>query len=868
MWFFRFYRLLLLSYPAAFRRDHGREAAHLFADACHESLRERRHVALLARIGRACVEVPVRGLVEHARDRSLAGISTLAAEVPSNLRETFRSLMRTPAFTITAILTMTIGIALNTAMFTAFNAVALRGWPGVDAARVVTIRPAAWDDRGLLSGLDLEDLRQLQRSQSLEHVAATRPAYLYAATEARGRADLVYGRFATADFFATVGISMARGRAFTADEDLAGAAAPVVVISHALWHRMFAGAEDVIGRSLHFGKAAHRIIGVTPEQWRGEQPYRDDVWLPLQAIRVLDPDDRLFAGDGAGCCVKIIGRLAEHASTESTAEELSVLTRPRRSQSDQPPWRILVGTTARFDQLSPSFKAGVTAVLFAATALVLLLTGANITHLQLARAATRAREIRTRLALGAGRFRISRQLAIESLVLATIAGFLALGLVYALLGTLMRVSELPVVEIWRPDLTVFLYCLCVSVVMSLTFGLLPALRATKISLVHGGGHSSTPIRLRSNLLLLTTQIALSVTLLAGAALLTRGLRHATTADAGFAVEGLTVFSVQPGRLGDGARMRTPEFRDALRHALSASTLPPSAFVDVLPLINQVTTQIPLGDDTDPARLRVGYAPMSASAFDVFGIPIIEGRPYDDRSDAEVVINQTAARRLWPTESALGRSVPVDGRPRVVTGITRDVHYLSRADVGPTIHVPSNPAASTLTFVMRAEGAAVESQIRTVVRSLDPHATVTARSLIGILEDVLTDERVGSQAAWAGGLLALALATFGVFGVFVYVAEERRREIGIRIALGAQRRDVLGTLFRPARLAVLAGLALGLLMSLALAPAIERNLYGLSAFDPVAFVTVAAIISAAALVATVVPARRALSVDPVVILKAD
>ena len=260
--------------------------------------------------------------------------------------------------------------------------------------------------------------------------------------------------------------------------------------------------------------------------------------------------------------------------------------------------------------------------------------------------------------------------------------------------------------------------------------------------------------------------------------------------------------------------------------------------------------------------------MSASAFDVFGIPIIEGRPYDDRSDAEVVINQTAARRLWPTESALGRSVPVDGRPRVVTGITRDVHYLSRADVGPTIHVPSNPAASTLTFVMRAEGAAVESQIRTVVRSLDPHATVTARSLIGILEDVLTDERVGSQAAWAGGLLALALATFGVFGVFVYVAEERRREIGIRIALGAQRRDVLGTLFRPARLAVLAGLALGLLMSLALAPAIERNLYGLSAFDPVAFVTVAAIISAAALVATVVPARRALSVDPVVILKAD
>lgn len=868
MGFYRFYRFLLLTYPAAFRRDHGHDAAQVFSEACQDCWHERSYLVLLARLGRACVEVPVRGMAEHARARPLAGMGSLVAEIPANLRETFRSLRRTPVFTITAILTMTIGIALNTAMFTTFNAVALRGWPGVDAARVVTVRPAVWDDSDFLTGLDLEDLRQFQKSQSLEYVAGASPAFQYVATEPRGRAELVHGRFVTADFFDALGISMALGRAFFADEDREGAAAPVVIISHALWRRLFAGAEDVVGRSLHFGKVPHQIIGVTPEHWHGEQPYRDDVWLPLQTIRTLDSDNRLFAAGGTQCCVKIVGRLAQHATAESAAEELSVLTRPRRAQPGQPPWRIVVGTTAQFDQLPRSFQAAVTAALFAATALVLLLTGANITHLQLARAATRAREIRTRLALGAGRFRISRQLATEALVLAAVAGSLALALVYTLLDTLMRVSELPIVEIWKPDLTVFVYCLGVSVVMSLTFGLLPALRSTRVSLAHGPAQTSTPIRLRSNLLLLTTQIALSVTLLTGAALLTRALSHATQADAGFAVKGLMVVAVQPGRLGDGARQRTPEFGMALTTALRSSTLPTAASVDVLPLINPVTTQIQRVGDTSRDRLRVAYAPMSASAFAVFGIPFVEGRPYDDRSDAEVVINQNAASRLWPGDTALGKTIRVDERVHVVTGVTRDVHYQTRVAITPTIHVASNPARPATTFVMRAEGPAVESQLRAIVTSLDPHATVTIRSLTQILEGQMGDERAGSQAAWAGGLLALALATFGVFGVFVYVAEERRREIGIRIALGAQRRDVLGTLFRPARLAVAAGLLLGLLMSLGMAPMVESSLYGLSAFDPVAFAIVAAIIAAAALVATVVPARRALSVDPVVVLKAD
>jgi hypothetical protein len=260
--------------------------------------------------------------------------------------------------------------------------------------------------------------------------------------------------------------------------------------------------------------------------------------------------------------------------------------------------------------------------------------------------------------------------------------------------------------------------------------------------------------------------------------------------------------------------------------------------------------------------------MSPSAFAVIGIPLTAGRPYANREDAtEAVVNETAARLLWHGESALGKTLLVAGTSYTVVGVARDVYYKTYESIGPLLHLPVAADANP-TVVVRAEGPAITAQLETILKGLDPRATVMVRSLSERLATRLRDGKAAAQAAWAGGLLALALATFGVFGMFAYVVEERRREIGIRLALGAQKGQILTAVLRTARRAVLGGLTLGLLLSLCVGPLLEQVLLGLSPFDPLAFGIVAVILAGASFVATFIPARRALSVAPAVILKQD
>jgi hypothetical protein len=264
--------------------------------------------------------------------------------------------------------------------------------------------------------------------------------------------------------------------------------------------------------------------------------------------------------------------------------------------------------------------------------------------------------------------------------------------------------------------------------------------------------------------------------------------------------------------------------------------------------------------------------MSSSTFDVLGIPLVEGRTYsDDENAGEVVINEAAATRLWPGQSALGHVLVRDGRAHTVVGVSRSVFFTSRGAIRPVLHMPAGALTSFPALIVRADGTATSDRLRALITGLDPAATVFVRSLSDAVASRLDDEAAGAQAAWAGGLLALMLATFGVFGVFAFVVEERRREVGIRVALGAQKAQVSAAMFRPARLAVMSGLGLGLVLSLGVGPVLGElgiSLFGLSPFDPVAFATVGAILATAAFVATVIPVRRALRVDPAVILKED
>jgi predicted permease len=519
--------------------------------------------------------------------------------------------------------------------------------------------------------------------------------------------------------------------------------------------------------------------------------------------------------------------------------------------------------------MTATARATISLAVLTATCLVLLLTGANVAHLQLARALARSREIRTRMALGAGRARVALQLVTEALVLAACGGALGMAMVYALIDPLMTVAEMPAPEMWTPDIKVFAYCIAASLAMLIVFSLLPSLRLTRVSLAHGAGQAATPTRRpRFNLVLLTAQIALSMALLTGASLLSRAFVRATSGNVGYPLSGITTAAVRPNAPPMNRVVDVSLLKQALDQATANSLLPPAALVEQLPFASFDTVQAHRsGAGSDGVR-ALEVVQMSASGFAVFGIPLAAGRVYADRPDAaEVVINETAARLLWPDESSLGEMLRVEATSYTIVGVARDVYYTSHEVIGPVLHLPISTGANP-TIVVRAEGPAVAARLNAILTGLNPRGTVVVRSLTERLEARLHDGKAAAKTAWAGGLLALALATFGAFGIFAYVVEERRREIGIRVALGAQKAQILTALLRTSGLAVIAGLTLGLLLSLSVGPLLEQVLLGLSPFDPIAFGIVALVLSGAGFLATFIPARRALSIDPAVILKLD
>jgi predicted permease len=800
-----------------------------------------------------------------------------------DLRYGARSLRRSPAFTVTAILTMTIGIGLSTAMFTAFNAVGLRGWPVENADTLVLIKSDGVSGISR-TGLGLDDLRYFQqRSHRLAVLAASRFAFHSVSVDPDGTGQSVYGQYVTPGFFDATGVRMAMGRNFHPDEDREGVPARVIIISHILWQRLFGGAADVIGKAVYLGRSPNLVaagesadpgnppfvvVGVTRDGWRGGQPYRDDFWLPMQAIRIFRPGDPLFSIQGA-CCAQLLGRLAPDVSREQAAEELTTLARWRATRAEDRQGRVRVSGTSMLDRTTGPVRLAIPVLVLVATLVVLLLTGANIAHLQLARAMARTREIRTRMALGAGRARVARQLLTEALLLSLVAGVLGMAMVYALLDPLMTVAEMQMPEVWAPDIKVFAYCVAVSLAMSIVFSLLPALRSTRVSLAHGTGLAATPARRpRFNLVLLSMQIALSMAGLTGASLLGRAFTHATTGDVGYSLSGITTAMYWPIHRSLRAPVTASALRQALEQASAHSSLPQTALVEQLPFLSYESVLARWSGDDPRKGQHLEVARMSASAFAVFGIPLTAGRPYANREDAtEAVVNETAARLLWRGESALGKTLLVAGTSYTVVGVARDVYYKTYESIGPLLHLPVS-ASGNPTVVVRAEGPAIRAQLETILTGLAPGSTVFVRSLSERLATRLRDGQAAAQAAWAGGLLALALATFGVFGMFAFVVEERRREIGIRLAIGAQKGQILTALLRTARRAVVGGLLLGLLLSLCVGPLLEQVLLGLSPFDPIAFGIVAVILSGAGVLATFIPARRALSVAPAVILKED
>ena len=788
-----------------------------------------------------------------------------------DVRYAARSLRRQPGFTAIAVCTIAIGVGLNTSLFTVFSALALRQWPVPEPERVVR---GLTGPGGNFSSAAIAHFAA--RAKTLDGVFAARTAGNNVIGEDEARVAWVSG-----GYFEVLRVPLALGRPFTATDDVPTAPA-VAVMSYGYWQRRFGGDAAVVGRTVEIEAMPVTVLGVTSRTFTGTSPDRTDLWMPLSNAAVFRPTERwvrdevLRPRQVLGGSLMLAGRLAPGVTRQQAEAELTLLAASLPAAGANPP-RVRLEDTTVFG--GPK-RAGASEYprIFGATVLVLLLACANVGNLLLARGAARRREVAVRLSLGASRTRVVRQLLTESVVLAL--GASAAGLVLAAFlprPIVELLSDRPTALQLQPDSLVLVFALLLSLGAALLFGLAPALHATRATI--GDALKNAPLRpgrafsLRA--VLLTTQVALSVVLLVAAALLLRGVSHARAIDHGFDVDAVTVVSFDVPRSSFDAPT-TKQFSKDLEDALAAAGGEAIA----------LTQTVPFGSGTIKGSFRRSIADakeegnavydVSPGYFETLGIPVVAGRLLHagDTPGKAVVVNEALARLLGTSGSVIGRRihVPADngwnvpGDPEIV-GVVRDAHTTDLLAPNPTLYQPYS-GRSLPVVLTRASSAAAMERIGALVNRIDPRVRLRSAPLINTVDERLRGTRTFAILASSIGLVSLLLATVGMFGVFAFWVQQRRHEIGIRMALGATRARVMRAVLLSSAPTIAIGLALGYAAAAFASSLLRSSLFGLSPLDPVAYVSVMLLLTTAALLATVVPARRAAAVDPVVALRTD
>ena len=806
-------------------------------------------------------------------------VRTLRIEsVWQDVRYAVRTLRKSPGFAFAAILTLGLGIGLNVSLFTVFNVMALQTWD-VQSPRDVVLpfaRPVG--NRGFANWLPYAEYVQLRdQAQTLAAVVATQrdSGRVFQSAGTDYDRPNYYAQFdgVSANFFDAMGIPMLHGRGFLPDEGALRAPAPVAVVTHDFWKNHLGADPNAIGRTLWLGvrNVPVTVVGVTRRGFSGAERLRPvSLFIPLPLLQQVDSGVPKGGWDLLKDSVSVAGRLRPGISRGAAAAELDALSRQFRSSAGlEGNGLILTGTSPLAQPGATSrFLPGMAGI-GAAVLLVLLLACANVGNLQLARALARQREIAVRLSLGASRGRVLRQLLTEAGCLAVVAGVLALGLAWWLPRVLLRLSGGDENMRFVPDASVVGVALLLAVASALLFALAPALRATRatatLALRSRTGIDSGGRRLRG--VLLASQVALSLTLLAGASLLTRGVLHAYHVNFGFDASRIAAGRIQvPDALYTRAALTS--IRRELEERLARSGVGPTALTNVPPLDDSpFIADVRKPGEAENWNIRALERNLTTPGFDLLGLVFVEGGPYSGREGMrEAVLNETLARQLWPRETATGRTVVADDQEYTVTGVVRDTLYSTPTTIKPVFHRSPEITATTLLF--RTDQPTAAAEVRTIVQSIDPRLRLTITPVLANIEKAVVTRRFVARITWSVGLLGLALATIGVFGVFAYGVEERRREIGLRLALGARTLDIFSALFGINRWPLGAGLVIGLLLSMAAGFVLRGYLFGLSPLDPVAYLGVSALMALATVLATAIPGRRALRVDPAVTLKSE
>ncbi|HEY1249972.1 MAG TPA: ABC transporter permease [Thermoanaerobaculia bacterium] len=853
-------------------------------------------------------------------------MSTLAQD----LRFAARWLRKNPGFTAVAVLTLALGIGANTALFSVMDSVLLKPMPVKDPERLVLLE---WEagrafrtsgrrgsgmprPEGIIGGSifrydTIERMREAWRQQAgrspLSDLFEFAPLYDVTAS-VEGNAEIVHGEVVSGGYHAGLGVPFALGRGITERDDEPGAV-PVAVLAHSYWKQRLGGRTDILGRPLRLNQTVFTVIGVTAPGFHGAQQvdYLPDVTVPLHFEPALLGEDSGMARHGKPggiWWINLMGRLKPGFSRAQAAQSLggvfqnqalAILPPPRRDgepahlEPKDYPRLIAVPGGQGLREHRRSYERPIYG-LFLVVALVLLIACANLANLLLARAALRRPEIGARLALGAGRGRLVRQLLTESVLLAVLGG--AAGTLFAVWGKTALVGLAAgdsrfVLDIDHGlDVRVLAFTLGISLATGVLFGLAPAWRTTRLDLAttlrQSRRTTATRSRLRNSLVVV--QVALSVLILAGAGLFLRTLYNLETVRLGFNQERLLVFTLQPRQAGYKDE-RLLDFYRRLSARLDAIPGVRAATFGCVPLIADYTwdTSVLLPGESERTAVRhySNLQTVRENFFEALEIPRLRGRGFTEQDDAHsprvAVVNQAFARKYFPGQDPMGKSVRESEQdPELeIVGVVGDTKYDSqRKEIEPLLFTPWRQRADVIgemRFALRTSGdpTALAETVRRVVREIDSSLPVTE---IGTQEDRsranLSRERLYARLLTFFGAIAMSLAAIGLSGVLGYSVAQRTNEIGIRMALGARRPQVVRMIVLQGLRPTLAGLVLGLAASLASGRILGSLVYGVGTSDPATLIAVAMILVAVAGLAAFLPARRAARVDPIVALRTE
>lgn len=798
-----------------------------------------------------------------------------------DLRFGVRTLLKNPGFTVIALLTLGLGIGANTAIFSVVNALLLRPLPFRDPANLVWI--ANNGNTGGLSSVttrvsNFNDWRA--QNKSFEDLAAFFAFFDYGSYNliGVGEPERVIGVGVSQNFFTVLGVPPLLGRGFS-EEEARWNGPPAVILSHAYWVRRFAADPSIIGRSLTLNDKPATVVGVMPSSFDFASVFSPGSRVDILTAFPLTPET-----DRWGNTLSVIGRLKPGVTITRAQAEFDLLNQQLKMAHPER-WRWGAKMTALQEQISGKFRRAFL-VLFGAVGCVLLIVCTNLSNLLLARAATRRKEVALRIALGASRGRLIRQMLTESVLLASGGALLGLPLAFGATRALAesKAFSIPLLQTVRIDNTALIFTLAIVLATGLLFGIAPAWQMSGADVNEdlkeaSRGSSGGKRRAWVRQALVVTEVALACVLLVGAGLLLRSFQRLLEVDLGFRPEQTAAWRIETSDRFPNNAQRVGFLNELVRSVQSVPGIESVGLTDALPLgRNRSWGVAAKGETYAEGQFPLAFPRIIDPGYlKTMRIPLRAGRNFTEQDTAEservLIINETMARRLWPGKEAVGQIALQGNRECRIVGVVSDVrHSTLEQEAGLEMYLPFTQSGSgSFELVVRTKlpTETLAPNVRAALANVDPKLPTSEFQTIEQLVDrAVSPKRLVTFLLGGFSLLALILAALGIYGVISYTVTQRTQELGIRLALGARALDVLKLVIGQGMLPVLVGLGIGLASAVALTRLMAGLLFGVSATDPTTFASIALLLSLIALLACYLPARRAAKVDPVIALRCD